>query len=284
MRDLQSQLLYTPVFFEPPLSAEELAELETTSDPWGVLALLVHRASRGDFTGIGRVEALMRSFDSYFFWSAATTFVGLAGPRRTVEAIDESFRGERHRRGVRCFMSSMLRYACSLEYAERILECYEAAVDDEDRDEILWALASLFGPDHADVESGAPVSDKYPILDDDDDVVVDYAGLGYSELFAKVSDHEAHRRTVVDARAAIYASGVPQGSAVFWGAVLDARRLVRGLADPASSSEGARLLSAMTGKGGFSADAHAIRALLDDPAIAAMVPGRRYFFGHLIPD
>jgi hypothetical protein len=59
--------------------------------------------------------------------------------------------------------------------------------------------------------------------------------------------------------------------------------------------EGTRLLSAMTGKNCRSIRSDSgnlnplmtsalLEEILDDPAVDQMVPGRRYFIGHPVPD
>lgn len=291
------------LIIDPPLSEAEIAELRVATDPWKALAYLVHRAANGDFAEIGRIEALMRSYDSALFWSAATTFAGIAGPWRSVRAIAESFRTERHRYGVQYYISNMLMYSCNPAHAELLLELYEAGEDDDIRDHIARNLSLLFERDIGPVFFGAVESDKYPLDDDDDSSeAVDYAGLGYVELFAKVRDFEGYRRTVLDAREAIQAAGIRPGSAVFEGEELDALRLTKTYAQQMATDsvtanrafEGLRLLSAMVGlsclgivndSGNLSPlGASALTEdLIDSPLISGMAPGQRYFVGHPIP-
>jgi hypothetical protein len=288
---------------DPPLSEAEIAELRLSTDPWRALAYLVHRASIGDFAVVSRIETLMRSYDSALFWSAATTFAGVAGPWRSVRAIAENFRAERHRYGVQYYISNMLMYSCNPEYAELLLELYEAGEDDDIRDHIARNLSLLLEPDIGPVLFGAPESDKYPLDEDaDSSKVADYAGLGYVELFAKVQDFEGYRRTVLQARETIQAAGLQPGSAVFEGEKLDALRLAttytkHTATDSVMASrvfEGLRLLSAMVGLDcrGVVSDSGSlsplgtsalVEDLIDSPLISRMAPGQRYFFGHPIP-
>ena len=62
MRDFRS-LVHTLVL-EPALSEQEISQLRTATDPWAALAYLVYRASQGDFSGIGQIEASMRSYSN----------------------------------------------------------------------------------------------------------------------------------------------------------------------------------------------------------------------------
>ncbi|TIP27633.1 MAG: hypothetical protein E5X67_15030 [Mesorhizobium sp.] len=288
---------------DPPLSESEIAELRLSTDPWRALAYLVHRASTGDFAVVSRIEGLMRSHDSALFWSAATTFAGVAGPWRSVRAIAESFRAERHRYGVQYYISNMLMYSCNPVYAELLLELYEAGEDDDIRDHIARNLSLLLESDIGPVFLGAPESDKYPLEEDaDSSDAADYAGLGYVELFAKVHDFEGYRRTVLQAREAIQAAGLQPGSAVFEGEILDAQRLATKYAKQTAADtvmankvfEGLRLLSAMVGLNcrGIVSDSGSlsplgasalVEDLIDSPLISRMAPGQRYFFGHPIP-
>jgi hypothetical protein len=302
MRDFE--VLAHSLVLDPPLSEGEIAQARLSSDPWSALAYMVHQASIGDFAGIGRVEALMRSYDSALFWSAATTFAGIAGPWATVDRIAESFQAERHRYGVQYYISNMLMYACNPAHAEFLIELYEAGEDDDIRDHIARNLSLLLEPDYGVVSLGAAEYDKYPIdNDEDDEDGPDYASLSFDELFAKVRDLGGYRRIVFETRAAMYSSGVPEGSAVFEGALLDARRLAQTLVDRTAALsgvmsrvfEGTHLLSAMTGTNchGILNDSGNLNPLrtcalleevLENPALDLMVPGRRYFFGHPVPD
>ena len=194
------EALVHSLVFEPPLTEAEIAALRSSTDPWGALAYLVHRASTGDFAGVGNIERLMRSYDSALFWSAATTFAGIAGPWMTVKAIAESFRAERHRYGVQYYISNMLMYSCNPAYIELMLELYEAGKDNDIRDHIARNLSLLLEPNIGEVFLGATESEMYPIDDEDDSSnAADYVGLGYDELFEKVRDFEGYRRTVIQA-------------------------------------------------------------------------------------
>jgi hypothetical protein len=300
MRNFEA-LVYSLVF-DPPLSAEEIAYVQKSTDPWSELAHLVHRASTGDFAGIGKVETLMRSYDSALFWGAATTFAGIAGPWTTVDRMAASFMAERDHYGVQYYLSNMLMYACNPAYTEMLLNLYEAGKRDDIRGHVARNLSLLLERDHGLIYFGAVESDKYPD-DADDDGVTDYASLSHEELFAKVYDFDGYRQTVLEARDAVYSEGTPPKSAIFEGAPLDARKLADVLTDRAGAElkmadrivEGVRLLSAMVGvncrdivseAGNLSqlGTAAVLEDIFDTPVLSQMVPGRRYFFGHPVPN
>jgi hypothetical protein len=183
--------------FEPPLTAGELAAFERSGDPWAGLAVLVHRAAQGDFADLRRVGELLHAEDGALFWSCATCFAGQAGPWPAVEAIAESFRAERHNRGVQEYISSMLAMSGNPAFGERLLELYEAAVDGEMREHIALQLGCLLG---AGLERGAAETDKYTGADAED--VDDYAALPPDEILCKVRDLAGYRAAVRAAQAA----------------------------------------------------------------------------------
>lgn len=186
-----------PLAFEPPLDADELAAFERSGDPWSVLAVLVHRAAQGDFGDLGRVAELLQAEDGALFWSCATSFAGQAGSWPAVEAIAESFRAERHNRGVQEYISTMLALAGNPAFGDLLLELYEVAVDGEMREHIAMQLGCLLG---AGLERGAVETDKY--TGDETEDIEDYAALSPDELLAKVRDIEGYRAAVRAAQAA----------------------------------------------------------------------------------
>lgn len=296
------RLLLDTLVFDPELSASEVSRLQGASDPWEALAHLVHRASRGDFSGLAQVEQLMRSFDSALFWDAATSFVGVAGSWATIEAIARSFLRERHHLGVQNYVSNMLVYACNPGFAEMLLTLYEAAEDDDARRHLARSLSLLLEPGTGPISAGAPETDKYDDEEYEEGQEPDFAAMSREELFAKVRHYDAYRDLIFATRDAVLATCADPRAAVFEGTQLDAIGLARTLIarmasprGPAGVYEGAWLLAAMIGK-----DARAVLspmgyitslgagALLedvqDDSAVHNFRPGWRYFFGHPVPD
>lgn len=299
MRDLKN-FIYSFVL-EPPLSVEEISEFRHSAEPWASLAYLVHRAAEGDFSQVMQIEQLLRASKHALFWFAATRFAGMAGSWDTIERIAASFRAEPQE--LQYYMANMRRYGCNPSFTEPLLELHEAAGDDELRGSIAWNLSFLLEPENGLIWIGARESDKYGDEDDEDGEIPDSANMSFKELFAKKRDHLGYRETVLNAQGRILESGIRAGSAVIEGALLDARRLAMRILDRARSTSDAGdriieeivFLSAMTGMdcskilgkpGGLNTlDTCAlVESVLADPKLDAMVPGRRYFLGHPVPD
>jgi len=289
--------------FEPPLSAEEISSYRHSTQPWESLACLVHCASEGDFSQLERIEPLLRASNHALFWAVATKFAGMAGSWDAIGRIATSFRTEPHH--VQGYIANMLMFSCNPSFTDRLIEMYEAARDDENRQGVAWKLSFLLEPDGGMVCIGARESEKYGDVDDDDegDEVPDFKNMSFEELFSKKRDYAGYRQTVLDAQALLQDSGARSGDAVLEGALLDVRRLAMRITDRATSAVDTRdriveelvLLSAMTGvdfsdilkrPGGInSLDTCArIENLLEDLRLDSMIPGKRYFMGHPIPD
>ena len=301
MRDIEN-FIYSFVF-EPPLSEEEVLSFRDSVEPWQSLAYLVYQASAGNFSGLERIEPLMRSSKDALFWGVAAKFTGMAGSWDVIEKMAESFRGEPDH--VKESISSMLMFSCNPTFAGRLLELYEAAEDDDVRQGIAWKLSFLLEPERGLVWIGARESDKYGDEDDDDDEggeMPDFKNMSFKELFSKKRDYAGYRETIGGALNLIQQSGIPEGAAVLEGELLDARRLGMRIAGRLMSTTDHRdriieemvLLSAMTGvdfsdilqrPGGINRlDACAvIESLLEDSKLDSLIPGGRYFFGHPVP-
>ncbi len=300
MRNLRN-FIYSFVF-KPALSADEVSSFQHSTEPWESLAYVVHRASFGDFAPMDRIERLLRSSDHALLWGVATKFVGFAGSWTFIEKMAESFRDEPDY--LQEFIGSMLMYGGTPAFAARLIELYEAAEDDDVRQGLAWNLSFLLEPERGLIWIGARESDKYgDDLDDEEGEMPDFKNMSFQELFSKKRDYAAYREAVREAQDALLQTGVRAGEAVLEGSVLSARGLALRIAERLSSAADARdrvieemvLLSAMTGvdfseiltrPGGINRlDACAlIESLLEDPMLDSMIPGKRYFMGHLISD
>jgi hypothetical protein len=302
MTDLKN-LVYS-FNLDPPLDRRELNQFRDSSDPWQALAYLVARASEGDFSESNRIKDLMRGFESALFWSAATSFAGMAAPWGTISGIIEDFRARDHTYGVQYYLSNMTMYSCRLADVDTLFGYYIKGADNEIRDHVSKCLSLLIEDGSGLVWLGAK---ETPVHGGDDDEeeggeIPDYSSMSYEELFATKLDYEGYRQVVDAALSKIVQSGASPGSAVFEGKVLDARQLANTVYERLQNREiggrtyeGTRLLSAMTGLDCAKTTTGAgnvnhletlafIAKVLEEGNLDAMTPGVRYFFGHPIPD
>jgi hypothetical protein len=200
-----------------PLHGRDLNQFRDSSDPWQALAYLVARASEGDFSESNRIKDLMRGFESALFWSAATSFAGMAAPWSTISGIIEAFRAQDHTYGVQYYLSNMIMYGCRLADVDTLFGYYIKGADYEIRDHVSKCLSLLIEDGSGLVWLGAK---ETPVHGGDDDEgeggeIPDYSAMSYEELFATKLDYDAYRQVVDAAVSKIVQSGVSPKSAVF---------------------------------------------------------------------
>jgi hypothetical protein len=293
MRDLER--LAHSFFFDPPLSAEEIAAFQYSTDPWHSLAYIVHLATTGDFSGTTQIEQLMHANHGYFFWLAATRFVGMAGSWNTIEDI--AARVYAGSDTLREGMVNMMRLSCNQAFADRMAELYEAAEDNDARENMVWYMSLLLEPECDAVWMGAAETGQD---DDEDDDVPWFQGMSLGAPVSKKRDHAGYRETVRNAQAVIRESGLHEADAVFEGMALDPRQIAIRVTRRTASHHRDRmieeilLLSAMMGLDisyvqhqpgilDYRDACKFVEKVLSDPRLSSMITGKRYFFGHRVP-
>lgn len=103
--------------------------LLVSSAEWEVLAGIVLSCQNGDFTQLVRVPELMRQYNDWLFWKAASELVGYAGSCSFIEGFFEAFQGKIDDRGVQYFLAVVLADSCGLWAVEPLLTLHAAAIE-----------------------------------------------------------------------------------------------------------------------------------------------------------
>lgn len=284
---------------ESILSPEEIRDLPGSTDPWSTLAYTIDCASKGDFSATAKVPELLRNVDGALFWSAATTFIGMAGSRTIIQEVLSAIRSSDQ--GGQYYGSTMLGYSCDLSHVPILLDWYEKTSHAEVRNAVATNLSLLLEPTPGRICLGAAERDKYgdpQDTEEDASDIPDYASMPFDELFAKVIQYEDYRRMVTARVEELCSTHQTQGLAIFAGDALDAHRIAAELALAQDAIfthaySALRLLEGMTGifaspwRESDTLEPDIIRAFLaklsTSHVLASLRRGQRYFFGHAVP-
>lgn len=266
------------------LEDKDRRRLLQSTNVWEVLAGILLSSQSGDFSELPRIPALMRQYDDWLFWKAATELVGYAGSWRFINQVFTSFQNEIGDRGIQYFLPIALSNACGLWIVEPLLMFHAAAVDEDIRYQIENRLSYIFEKENDLIWFGA--EEENIVLDNDDlDVrtIVDFES--YAAEVHAVRDEVVKR---------IGSKDLP----VFEGELLDITKTAERLYHRIISNDEAQgridrermLFEAATGidcssfydeNGIFQSlsAAAVMETFLESNSVSLFKPGQRYFFG-----
>lgn len=262
-----------------------------SAEAWEVLAGVLLSSRSGDHAELSRLPKLMRRYDDFFFWKAATELIGYSGNWHFIDQFFQGFQSDKDDRGVQYFLAISLANSCGLWAVEPLLTLHASAVEEEPRYQIERHLSYLLEEENDMIWIGA--EEKAVISDTDDEDI---------DVF-KVVDFESFAKEVRSAVDEVIESVGSADKPVYEGRLLDVAEIARRLHHRLTSEDEAvgriyrerMLFEASTGidcsdfydkNGGlqYLQAAAIIENFLESDAVDRFEPGLRYFFGHPIPD
>jgi len=256
---------------------------------WDVLGAVLVRAQRGNFSELHRIERLLRSYSAGTFWHASIALFSYASSWEDIARLGTNLRDLQSDPATQNYLAILYGYACDLRAVEPLLDLHRQSDTEDVRYEIERTLSYLLEPENGPIWWGA--DEDQVELDTPDD-----GGRRYEDVIDKEGYAVMVRNTCVDLRTALKTTKII-GAIPFAVAPLADRLNKRLLADELQIdriSHERTVLEAATGvncsgfsnKQGefFQLGAAEVMSEILDGDLSRYEPGRRYFFGHLMPD
>jgi hypothetical protein len=258
--------------------------LVSSPDPWDRFAGILKSCASGDFSRLESLFPLLNDTDEYLLWRAGTNLVASAGNWSVVRKFVGQYQPFSLHEDAGEIVAAALGLSCDLRAVDLLIELHEASSDEDTRIEIEGELSNLLEPDEGLLWTGArPVDHASKSAPD---------GVDREAYFGHV--RSLHHPLV---------SELSQTTKVFEGQIYDviavAKRLCARLQQSPISTERVLrerlILEASAGidcTAFFAEDRQLISVagiaviedFLESDAVQRFSPGRRYFFGHPVPE
>jgi hypothetical protein len=280
---------------EPPPDLLAPAALEN-SNPWIVLAAVLHRARAGDHSRVSRLSAYFDADEPFALNRVALLLTGDLAPERDLKLLEDALRSRDA--DTRAYAAEAALYAGRLWLVPAMLEAWHAARTLIHRETIGYAISDLLEAKAGPIAAQAPIYNLPPRPPDS------VANPRLKALLEKVAAEEPapelFPQLVREASARLSEAAGTDRVTVWHGGVFDVTALAREfLAAVPGITPGACIpfrhkFEAATGVDcadffdDFRPQPLVIEAALEEFLLSApetrFKPGVRYFFGHPIPD
>lgn len=261
-----------------------------SSDAWEVLAGVLLSCQSGNFAELPHIPKLLRKNEGFLFWKAAFELIGYAGGWEFIDHFFRDLQAEINNSNIQYCLAISLANSCGLWAVEPLLKLHAAAVEEEPRYQIERHLSYLIEEENDLIWIGAeeeavPNPDPSKI---EVHTIVDFEGFAEEVRYA--------HKEVVNRIGSV-------GKPVYEGRLLDINAIAERLYERLTSGDKTEgriyrermIFEASTGMdcSSFYDEEDSLQYL---PAAAIMEtfleseecsyyePGKRYFFGHPIPD
>jgi hypothetical protein len=279
-------------FSSPPPEDIASNRYYQSSDPWEVLGATLARLQNGDFDATDALPRVMDMSDDALVWNGATQLLGFACPWSRLQPLARRMIAKRQDVEVQLYVPEMLEASMAPWAVELLLELHDAAFPEGRGPLVQSCLSRLLEPQSDAIDAGPE-----EVRELDPDYPEDLAEYITTYRTDKFRDLVHAQKTALTTRLGSDMVAIAEGD--IFSVAATAERLLNRLhaeADRSGRFDFERMrLEAATGldcRGFYPRDWHLQKlpaiAIIDDFLESGRAidfePGKRYFFGHRVPD